>query len=649
MKNSDSGTDPNQIREIIRSAAIPIGLAVISISAGATGYVLYLPTIEAYSNASTVQIIGEGLFRSLGFLVLSMGAIESVETLPYILLTVGRLSGFLFFFYAAMAGIALVFQEQLRPVHIDLWSHLHFLPGQDDRGHVIICGIRDDGFDIAVDALEDGRNVVAIDQERNHRTGELERMGAVVLEGDATRERVLRDRARLHLATDVYITTQNSATNSTIVETIDQLIAANSWASELDITARVDDHRLRRTLHDDLRDTEGCYLRTYNVPEATARELLATHPVDEIQHTGQRIHIWLVGWTTLTKSLVNQLLHRMHYPDGINRQITVIPDEPSETQRDLITTFPGIDLDWWDDESMKEFIRDLFPDVNIKKIPRSDIELLSDKCGLYESLLQNDKLTIIADDTDVRSLRSLISVWEPKLDDLTREYNLNAELLYRTSDDVSKTSLEAAISTTLYTDFYNGCSTESVRGEQRDRIARRVALFYHLLYEEDPAEVFPASATLPDDLTGEIDTVVNWILSLSPDKRDQYATAVWRCLQEYKRESNRHAADHIAIKFRMAKLLNGEDTTPSQRTIRKLAESEHRRWCAEKILDGWEPLPSSKEERWGTESGQQELRDQRYHPSIRPVESLRSDMDGEWEKDVNLVKAVIEHPDIIFE
>ena len=82
-------------------------------------------------------------------------------------------------------------------------------------------------------------------------------------------------------------------------------------------------------------------------------------------------------------------------------------------------------------------------------------------------------------------------------------------------------------------------------------------------------------------------------------------------------------------------------------TIWKLAESEHRRWCAEKILNGWEPLPSEQKERWKTERGEQALRAQRYHPDIQPVESLRKEMDGEWNKDVSQVEAILRHPEIV--
>lgn len=647
MKSADKQDHPGQIQEVIRSIVIPVGFAAISIVAGTAGYFMYLPTLAPYSDASTVQLLSEGLFRSLGFLVLSMGTIESADPIAYTLLTLGRVSGFLFFFYAAVAGIGLLFAEQLRPLRIEIWSLLAPLPGFDDRGHIIICGIGDNGYSLATEALENGRNVVAIDIEQNDRTADLKTMGAIVLKGDASHEGVLARRARLCRAADVFVTAGSDATNGAIIETIDQQANDSTWSQVLDITARIDDNRLRRTFHEETMSTDGLHLRTYDVPEATARELLAAQQIDDIDDRNERIHVWLVGWTPLSEALINQLLHLMHYPDGVDRQVTVITDVPNKAERDITTLSPGIDPDWWDDESMSKFVEKLFPNIDVQSMPASDMELLSDQPSLYDSLEQNDKLTIIADDPDERSLRALISVWAPKLEVLSREFELDARLVYRSSDDTDRAPPTSEIQTTSYTVFGNGCSISSVRGEERDRIARQLALVYHLLYEEEPSAIFPWRESVPIDREADIESVIGWLETLPQAERERYETAVWRNLPEYQRESNRHAADHAAVKHRMAGVLADVDTTLDQQTIRALAESEHRRWCAEKILDGWEPLPSTEKERWKTDNGQQALREQRYHPDIRSVESLRAEMDGAWKKDVSQVKAVLNHPEII--
>jgi hypothetical protein len=336
----------------------------------------------------------------------------------------------------------------------------------------------------------------------------------------------------------------------------------------------------------------------------------------------------------------------MHYPEGIDRAVTVITDAPAEAEQDIVGLSPGIDPDWWDEQTMSDFVEALFPEIDIQPLPASDIELLSDRTSLKDTLQHRDRLTIFADDPDERSLRALISTWGPKLDQFAQEFEVDARLAYRSSAHMNWTPSLSNIETATYTEFGDGCSISSVRGEERDWVARQLALVYHLRYAGRPY-VLPDSASVPTGIESDFDAIIEWLTSLSPDRREQYATAVWDDLPEYQRESNRYAADHAATKRRMASVFSDVDPTSDQEVIRLLAESEHRRWCAEKIMNGWEPVPEDEAERWETERGEQMLRDRRYHLDIRPVDELRAEMDGEWEKDVSQVKSLLEHPDLV--
>lgn len=633
-------------RGLLGSVLLPVGLFSITIVAGTVGYLLYLPSLPAYANSPTSQLLTEGFFRSLGFLVLAMGSITTSDPLPLVLLTAGRLSGFLFFFYAALAGFGFIFREQLRPLRIEAWAWLGRLPGLDDRGHVLICGIGDDGYELATEALEEGRNVVAVDIEHDDRTADLESKGAIVLEGDATHEPLLTRRARLRHAASVFLTTGNDATNAASVETIAERATAAERDDVLELTARIEDRRLRRTLHEAVGSDSGVYLRTYGIPDATARELLATAAVDDIDNLDDRVHIWLVGWTPLSRALLEQLLHLMHYPEGVERRISVIAADPDTVREDVATMAPGIDPDWWEKEETSALVRSLFPEIEVHRLPQSDMALLSDRLELYDTLESGDRLTIFADDTDTQSLRALISTWEAKLDDLTKRYDLDTDLYYRGFHTEWRPAV-TAVDAEAYEEFGDGCSIQAVKGERRDRIARRLALVYHLLYAESLVSELPDPNEVPVDLDGDFDAVVSWLESLPPDLVETYSTAVWRSLPEYQRESNRHAAAHAAVKHRMASLLETRTDRDRAAIVRALAITEHQRWCSEKILNGWEPLPAAQRDRWEEDAGETILRRQRYHPDIRPVEALRAETDGEWEKDVSQVMAILDHPDFV--
>jgi hypothetical protein len=645
--SSVDNSHPNRNRRLSRSIVIPVFFFGSTIIAGTIGYSLYLQTLPAYADASTIQLGIEGFFRSLGFLVLAMGTLGPVDTIPLLLITISRVSGFLFFFYAALTGISILFAERLLPLRIEIWAHLGHLPGFDPRGHVIVCGIGDDGYALAKEALNNGWNVVAIDTEINDRTAELESIGASVIKGDASHIELLEHRARLRHAEDIFVTTNNDATNSDIVEAINQWKATNNSGQLLELTARIEDERLRRALHQEANTTKGIYFRTYDVPEATARELLARAAIDNINSLDERVHVWLVGWTPLSRALLEQLLHLMHYPTDIERQVTIAVTNPAAVEQEIATIAPGIDPDWWDDTEMRELVATLFPQIDIHTLPESDMELLSDRLQLYDTLEENDRLTIFADGTDARPLRALLSSWAGKLDDLARRNNLDAKIYYRKSVQSTWQPGVSIVNAESYDRFGDGCSIRAVRGEQRDHMAQRLALIYYYLYADTLVTELPEPETIPEDFNQDMNSIMSWLESIPPEEIDRYANAVWQSLPEYQRESNRHAADHITVKQRMAKLLAQQNDESRQSIVQSLAKTEHHRWCAEKILNGWEPLPDTETERWETDIGEEQLRRQRYHPDLRSISSLQAEMEDEWDKDVTQVSAILEHPTLI--
>lgn len=646
MSDRSLGASTNQVRDVPRPIVISLVLVFVTLVAGTYGFFLHLRTLPAYNDARTYQILFEGFFRSSGFLVLSMGSLSTMNTTALILITLGRITGLAFFSYAAVRGVLFLLAERLQPVHIKWWNALGRLPGVSGRGHVLVWGTDDDGYAIATEALEEGRNVVVIDSEESDRSADLKSLGAIVFEGNASHQEFLRKQTRIDHANDAFVTSPDGTTNGAIVKTICQTVATTQRDDMLDCTARIEDRQLRRALHEEALTLDGFHLQTYDVPEATARELLAAHPVDDIQSSNERIHVWLVGWTNITQAVFEQLLQLMHYPDAVERQITIITSAVDPIEQEVAEMAPGINPDWWASEDIRKLVENIFPEIDVRQLPETDIELLSDRTSLYQTIRDEDRLTIIADDTDSWSVRTLVSVWAPKLDELTRRRNLDAHLLYRGTEGSNWTPSVSTLEATPYVRYGDGCSIKSVRGERRDRIARRLALIYHLLYSDTSSDRLPDGEKIPLDINPNIESVTRWVRSLSADKRRNFEHAVWQNLPEYQRESNRHAADHAAVKRRQAAMLDETGVDTSDDIIRKLSKSEHRRWCAEKILDGWEPLPDNERDRWESSAGEQQLRQQRYHPDIKSVATLRAETEGEWVKDLSQVRAILKNPDL---
>lgn len=94
---------------------------------------------------------------------------------------------------------------------------------------------------------------------------------------------------------------------------------------------------------------------------------------------------------------------------------------------------------------------------------------------------------------------------------------------------------------------------------------------------------------------------------------DTMALHDWDDLRGDFRQANRSQADHIAIKNPILSASRSDDT------IELLAEAEHRRWMADRIVSGWRHAAVRDDTK-------------RLHPSIRPYSEL-SEADREKDRD----------------
>jgi len=93
----------------------------------------------------------------------------------------------------------------------------------------------------------------------------------------------------------------------------------------------------------------------------------------------------------------------------------------------------------------------------------------------------------------------------------------------------------------------------------------------------------------------------------------------WDDLPESLRQANRAQADHVHIKLATLKVSN------DPATLEALAEAEHRRWMAERIISGWRYAPNRDNDR-------------KMHPSLKPFSGLS---DAEKQKDRDTITRLI--------
>jgi hypothetical protein len=101
----------------------------------------------------------------------------------------------------------------------------------------------------------------------------------------------------------------------------------------------------------------------------------------------------------------------------------------------------------------------------------------------------------------------------------------------------------------------------------------------------------------------------------------------WSDLPEHKKQANRNAAAHIAVKLRISDCIAyGMEAAvpeapfpPDETALEALAQLEHRRWMADKHLAGYSYGPERDEDRM-------------LHPDLIPWDEL-SDSDKEKDRD----------------
>lgn len=647
---------------------IPIILIGTTIICGSVSTYQYLSSLSTFQAVPTREILLEALFTSLGFLVLNSGPYPVTNTATPLLVYIGRGTGVLFFSYAAVLGFGALFAERLKPLRVTLWQLQSQLGVGNTDGHVVVCGVGNKGFELASELLASGHNVVAIERDSDSdRAAELSDQGALVLYEDATRRRTLGQRAKAHAATEVFVNCGRDQTNTRIVQTLADWLEDQSDDGDdtddgyIKCRAHIEDRRRRHFVHDQLHEHTELRLYTYDTANATARELFHQRPIDRFESNSAtgRVHVVLVGWSRLSRALVYELCQTMHYLDEQDRQITVACRNPEEARSELYDSHPSLNADHWERKSVGAFVKDLFPAISFLESPVNEDVLLSDQFELYDHLRPEDVLTLIIANEDAFQSGSPVATMLPRLEAIDDEMELNTSIDYfvpSAEDRPHQTNgsfrIESdEIKVRPFGEFVENCTPATVRGEYRDRVAKRMALFFHLRYDFHPAADDPSPADralaseLPIDLPEESGYSHETVISLWENLTDERITAlteiVWEELSETNRDSNRHAADHALIKHRIEDALG--EQMERDALIEQLSETEHRRWCAEKFLDGWEPLPEENDSQWQDERAQQRARGQKYHLLLKPMNELPDD---EKEKDVALVQFVLDHVDI---
>lgn len=575
-------------RETLGKVWIPIVLVLLTVLLGVIGF------REAYGLS-----LWDAFFQALALTLLETSSLDRPGGTS-LYLEIARVCGLLVLGYAIGLAYLALFEDILKPVRIRAWNGLR---GRSGDGHAVVCGLGWKGAEIVRDLRARGLRVAVIEANSdNGLIATARSQGAVVLTGDATQIPQLRA-SNITAAAKVFLLSGSDEANVRILKQIASLInQRDAERSPIECHAEIREERTREFLHRLLAAEPRMYLNTFDTFEATARELLHTYPIDRFDPNGSvaEARVVVVGFGALARAIVRQAVLIGHYPWPRRLRITVLTEQPGEALASYRADYPCFDPSAFEQESNgRALLEEVLPRIEFAQLPRSDLLLLRDEASLMASVIPAAATSVfICLDDGLRSA-AYASAILPSLAATASRSGADVHLAYYYNypDDEHRSLVERnlrelapRLHVHAFGNFLEGSSIDRVEGRPIDDMAREIADFY----------------------------------------RRQFDGPGWSFLSESDRLSNRHAADHLEVKVRSvgAEIAEAAGTVPFEFTsseIDLLAETEHRRWCAEKLLGGWRPLERTPENQRLWREKKQELKQQKLHIDLVPFDALSAE------------------------
>ena len=423
----------------------------------------------------------------------------------------------------------------------EFWIRLFY------RNHTIICGIGHQGRQLALGELGNGNKVVIIElDEKNQYIDELREAGAKIINGDATDKDVLLD-AGLNKASSLVAAVANDVFNIRIVHNVKELRKGRT--NKFNCYIHLLSMNVRTLLDQEELSQNGSFsLYYFNVFEQNARALFRDIFSTEIEDEQNNIlprtikcpedappHFVIFGLTDIGEQLVRQIALLGYFASNQPTILTVVEDE-DEKLKALGTIFEKINKEQaMIDYRSKLVSYDAMTSADLNNIfsPQPDL--------IYVCLETEEGSLLLANRLRVHSI-------EPKI-------IIGCENMAGLAEEFGETLNKRGIITFR--------KSEKIRS---------------LLKEKDPDELAETIFADYHDPGGEhTESHKQWWIESSMEEK----------------ESNRLSADHLLIKlWTFGKTPQQVDSTeynssfsPDDEEI--LQKMEHRRWSANKYLNGY--------------------------------------------------------------
>ena len=438
------------------------------------------------------------------------------------------------------------------------------------RGHALVCGAGKRGRFVALNLRLEGHQVVVLEKDlANEAIGELRAAGVRVIVGSAT-DPVCQEQARMGTAALVVAVTTGEETN------LEVALAASCRDNGLPVEIRA--HASRRFAEEFERQPpfdrirQRVHARFFDHEAASARILLqefATELVAVLAPTARSPRLLLAGDGTLLPELLSVASVQCQYAFAGVPTLVVATTEGDMVRHRFPSQHPQLGQ---------------VAEVNLVEITRPTLMRLE-----LDTLAggADFDLTFVACHHDVDTLCLARHLAQQQ----TGRAGSLVACLRPSSNVMRLLAAKQPITGVKMRDLVElGCRADVLLHNKLDSKAKTIHEDYVAKAVADGA----SEATNP-------------------------VLVRWEDLPESLRQANRAQADHQPIKLRTLTV----SQTPE--TVEALAEAEHRRWMAERMLAGW---------RYGEQRDDARKR----HPSLKPYVELS---EAEKQKDRDTIEAVL--------
>lgn len=450
------------------------------------------------------------------------------------------------------------------------------------RDYIIVTSLNEKSRFLVKDLIANKEQVVVIsDLMDSRKLDEVEKEGAIIIEGDISNKKFLGHISAEKAKHFVFMEDDDEKNISNAISVYNYLIINGKDKKQAIFTHVADDIKLNELVElkffekylEKSENNKNCEIRVFSMYERTARVLFNTFSPDvftSIKPHFPQVHVGIFGSGRLAQSMILRLARIGHFVNLKRIKVTLF-QEGDSIEKKLNQNFPGIakliDIETID-EPLSLFDIERFNEIQ-NKHPFDVVYVLSENDSLSSNVLKK----LIKNNSD-KQINVVLSLMNPA-GILNKWYHV---------DTISNLRIHR------FSLFEESFTKQAILSEKIDRLAKQVHAFY-----------------LP-----------------SKDKRDpeKGSNTSWENLSIDIKNQNREQADHIAVKLRAAGFDGrfADNVSFTKELTELLAEVEHRRWYAHMILCGWI-------------QGEKRDEDNKTHPDLIPYHQLEEKVKT-YDKDV---------------